>query len=61
MIDTERDHLSRENTYLKLRCDQLQEDRDALENNVLRLQRQLERSNEPRSSRGAPNPLSGGQ
>jgi hypothetical protein len=55
-----RENLSRENAYLKLRCAQLQDANDDLGSHVLRLQQQLERLLERRSSPGPPNPLSGG-
>ena len=60
MTEQEHDRLSRENAYLKLRCAQLQEANDDLASQLLRLQQQLERLHERRTSR-APNPLSGGQ
>ncbi|MGZ3276322.1 MAG: hypothetical protein ACXU82_05095 [Caulobacteraceae bacterium] len=61
MIDPELDRLSRENDYLKLRCAQLQEANGDLESQLLRLQQQMERLHDRRSSPGLPNPLSGGQ
>jgi len=51
MDDVERDKLTRENAYLKLRCAQLQDDVSSLGSQVTRMQQELERLHGARAAR----------
>lgn len=57
-MDPELERVLRENTYLKQRCTQLQDDVDNLNSQVTRLTQQLDHH---AVRWNAPNPLSGGQ